>query len=137
MPEYTIHGGDEGKNRLDILAKTIEPGTARFLEMAGINTGMHYLDLACGGGNVALTLAKYVGEQGHVTGLDMDERKIQLATESAALNEVKNVHFKTLDAYDLKEEATYHLAYSRFLLYHLSKPQMVLQNMWRALKPTG
>jgi len=50
MPEYTIHGGDEGKKHLDILVKTIEPGTARFLEMAGINTGMHCLDLACGGG---------------------------------------------------------------------------------------
>lgn len=137
MPEYTIHGGDEGKKRLDILANTIEPGTARFLEMARIKAGMRCLDLACGGGNVALILAKYVGAQGQVTGLDMDERKIQLATESAAFNGIKNVSFKTLNAYDLMDQGVYDLAYSRFLLCHLSKPQIVLQNLWRALKPDG
>lgn len=137
MPEYTIHGGDEGKRRLDILANTIAPGTKLFLEMAGILPGMRCLDLGCGGGNMAFTLAEYVGTQGHVMGFDMDERKIQLAAESAKLKGVTNVNFKVLNAYDLEEEGVYDLAYSRFLLCHLSNPQTVLQNIWHALKPKG
>ncbi len=135
MREYTIHGGEEGKKRLEILSRTIAPGTGKFLHTAGLQAGMHCLDLGCGGGNVTLAIAERVGEQGQVTGFDMDERKIQLAMESAAAKGIKNVRFKAFDAYHLAEESAYDLVYARFLLSHLHKPEVVLQNIKLALKP--
>lgn len=72
-----------------------------------------------------------------MVGLEIDERKIQLATEAAALQGVKNVHFKTLDAYNLADKSAYDLGYSRFLLSHLRRPKAVQQNIWQALQPNG
>jgi ubiquinone/menaquinone biosynthesis C-methylase UbiE len=137
MNEYTIHGGDEGKKRLEILSRTLASSTERFLQAAGIGPEMHCLDLGCGGGDVALVIARLTGPQGQVIGLDMDERKIQLASAAAQREGVKNVRFKTFNAYDLQEEAAYDLVYSRFLLSHLSDPEAILRNIQRALKPQG
>ena len=137
MQEYTIHGGDEGKNRLSILSRTLREDTARFLQMANLHAGMNCLDLGCGGGDVTLDIANHVGAEGKVLGLDIDERKIQLAAESAVLNGIKNARFKAMSAYDLKDESAYDLVYSRFLLSHLNKPQEVLQHIWTALKKGG
>jgi ubiquinone/menaquinone biosynthesis C-methylase UbiE len=137
MNEYAIHGGDEGKKRLEILSTTLAPSTESFLQTAGLGPGMHCLDLGCGGGHVALAMARMVGSHGHVTGLDKDERKIQSAGEEAERTGIKNIRFDTFNAYDLKEEAAYDLVYSRFLLSHLSDPEAVLRSIERALKPRG
>ncbi len=137
MSEYAIHGGDEGKKRLALLSRTVGPGTETFLEAAKLQAGMNCLDLGCGGGEVTLTIAERVGVHGHVTGVDMDERKIQLAAKDAERKGVKNVRFKVLNAYELADESTYELVYCRFLLSHLSKPKTVLQNIWVALQPKG
>jgi 2-polyprenyl-3-methyl-5-hydroxy-6-metoxy-1,4-benzoquinol methylase len=40
---------------------------------------MSCLDLGCGGGEVASELARLVGANGEVTGIDMDEIKVELA----------------------------------------------------------
>ncbi|MBC7777540.1 MAG: class I SAM-dependent methyltransferase [Phycisphaerae bacterium] len=137
MQEYTIHGGIAGKRRLEILSRTIRPGTERFLKTAKLHAGMRCLDLGCGGGDVTLAIAKRIGFDGIIVGLDLDEHKIQLATESASIKGIKNVQFKAFNAYDLTDESAYDLVYSRFLLSHLRKPKIVLQNMWTALRTDG
>ncbi len=137
MAEYTIHGGDEGKRRLDILARTVAPGTEQLLKTVGMQPGMDCLDLGCGGGNVTFFIAGLVGPHGQVTGMDMDARKIELATAAAALNGVKNIRFEVQNAYALPATATYDCVYTRFLLSHLSDPETILQNIRRILRPNG
>lgn len=137
MPEYTIHGSDEGAKRLSILSRTLATSTERFLHWAGLSTGLTVLDLGCGAGDVTLVMSERVGPQGQLTGLDLDERKIQLATAAAAQREIQNVQFKAFNAYDLVDESSYDLVYSRFLLSHLNKPETVLQNIRHALKAGG
>lgn len=137
MPEYTIHGGAEGKRRLEILSRTIGPGTDRFLKKAGISPGMNCLDLGCGSGDVTMAMAALVGVYGHVLGVDLDEHKIQSANASVQQRDIKNAGFKTFNAYDLKDESAYEVVYSRFLLSHLGKPEDVLQKIALALKTNG
>ena len=57
------------------------------------------LDLGCGYGPIALTMAKRAPEA-HVWGVDVNERALGLATENAAANDIENVSFGTADAID-------------------------------------
>ena len=135
MIEYTLQGGDEGANRLDILSNTLQSSTENFLKTLGIHEGANCLDLGCGTGNVTCIIAKIIGNRGNVLGLDINEKNIQLAVESAKTEAIKNVNFKYFDAYLLREKFVYDVIYSRFLLSHLTNPKTVLQNTLDALKP--
>lgn len=137
MSEYSIYGGDEGKRRLEILHRTIAPSTTLFLEKAALSEGMNCLDLGCGGGQVAIEIGRKIGESGLVTGLDFDERKIELAIAEAKSRQIKNVLFACSDAYRLTASESFDLVYSRFLLSHLSNPAEVVKLMYDALKPGG
>ncbi|MEO1032134.1 MAG: class I SAM-dependent methyltransferase [Bacteroidota bacterium] len=137
MREYSIQGGDEGSIRLDILSRTLEKSTVDFLKSVEFTDTMKALDLGCGTGKVTALLAEVIGDQGHVLGLDIDELNTQRATSAAKLKHIKNVTYKTLDAYKLKSKSKYDLIYSRFLLSHLANPKIVLENALNALKSGG
>ena len=137
MGKYSIYGGKKGNKRLEILSGTIRSGTTCFLEKAGLKAGMNCLDLGCGMGDVTLAIAKRIGDNGHILGVDIDRQSIQLALGSAELSKLKQADFKVYDAYELDDKGTYDMVYSRFLLSHLSNPKAVLQKIWLALKPKG
>ena len=44
---------------------------------------MRCIDLGCGSGDVTFAIAALIADGGHATGLDMDEVKISLASETA------------------------------------------------------
>jgi len=52
--EYVLRGGDQGAERLRLLASVKWPTTKTFLHMAGLCPGMRCLDVGCGAGAVAL-----------------------------------------------------------------------------------
>ena len=54
--------------RLNKQAALVEPFTRRFLEGAGISSGMRVLDVGCGGGDVSLLARELVGADGEVVG---------------------------------------------------------------------
>ena len=137
MKEYTIYGGDLGKSRLDILSSTLHDQTTKFLEWGAVRAGLKCLDLGCGGGHVSLEIANMVGPSGTVKSIDADERKIDLASRLCRSKGLMNVDFQVMDAYQLIGFHEYDLIYSRFLLSHLSSPELVLQNAFSALKKGG
>src|SRR5207244_6989 len=116
---YVIRGGVEGKKRLELLARVLWPGTSRLLEQAGLRAGMTCLDLGCGGGDVTLELARWVGPGGRVVGIDLDQTKLDLARASAAGLGLANVELRRGDVAEWREAPRYDLAYCRFLLTHL------------------
>ncbi len=94
-------------------------------------------DLGCGGGQVTLQIARLVAPGGSVTGIDMDEVKLDLARRAAAERGLGNVEFRRLDVQDWDEPGGYDAVYSRFLLQHLSQPVGLLRRMWAAVRPGG
>jgi 2-polyprenyl-3-methyl-5-hydroxy-6-metoxy-1,4-benzoquinol methylase len=98
---------------------------------------MRCLDLGCGGGEVTFELARLVGAQGHVTGVDMDEVKLSLARATAAERGLTNVEFRAGNVNDWDEPAGFDLVYCRFLLQHLSRPVDLLRRMWAAVTSGG
>lgn len=60
------------------------------------------LDIGTGSGNIAISLAKFLGDKITVIGIDISKEAIELAKENAQLNGVKNVEFIQLDLFDQK-----------------------------------
>jgi ubiquinone/menaquinone biosynthesis C-methylase UbiE len=90
---YTIASGDEGKRRLNLLAEIMLPTTRRVLDDAGLRRGDQCLDLGCGGGHVTLHIARIVGPQGRVTGVDFDPQILELARRDATDAGLANVEY--------------------------------------------
>lgn len=137
MEQYVIRGGKWGYDRLQVLARSLLPTTSALLDRAGLGPGMSCLDLGCGGGDVTLELARRVGPAGPVTGVDMDEVKLDLARQAAAAAGLANVGFRALDIYAWSEPGSYDLVYCRNVLQHLSRPVDVLRAMWETVRDGG
>ena len=82
-------------------------------------------------------LAELVGPTGEVVGVDFSGAQIEQA-RAAFPSEVTNVSFVEASATDTDlQEESFDLVYSRFLLIHLTEPELALREMYRILRPTG
>lgn len=133
---YTITGGEQGKRRLNLLAEIMQPTTLRLLADAGLRRGDRCLDLGCGGGNVVLDIARLVGPDGSVTGVDFDPQILELARQDAKDAGAGNVEYHVADA-RIFDGGPFDLIYARFLLSHLSEPGNVLARMRQLARPGG
>ena len=136
MSGYAIDGGWAGKRRLDVLAAVMEPHTAWLLDTVGVATGSRCLDVGCGGGHLSRELARRVGPDGRVIGIDLDPDVISLARADAQREGLTNVFFEVQDAAALGA-GDFDLAYSRFLLSHVQRPASVLASITAAVRPGG
>jgi SAM-dependent methyltransferase len=130
---YVIRGGVAGRERLRLLARVVQPTTRALLERAGVRAGMACLDVGCGGGDSSLELARLVGPQGRVVGIDLDATKIELARREA----MAPCEFHVAAADSGGPEAAFDVVYARFLLTHLRDPASVLRAMLARLRPGG
>jgi ubiquinone/menaquinone biosynthesis C-methylase UbiE len=137
VERYVIRGGREGYDRLLLLARASWPDTAALFARAGLRPGMRCIDLGCGGGEVTFEMARLVQPGGSVTGVDMDEVKLDLARGAAVERGVTNVEFPARNVNDWDEPDTYDVVYSRFLLQHLNEPVRLLRRMWAAVRTGG
>ncbi len=137
MSDYVIRGGEAGKRRLALLARTLWPTTSRLLHSAGLAAGMRCLDLGCGGGDVALEMAVLAAPGGSVLGLDLDAAKLELARAEARQRGLANVELRQADVTEWRESEAYDFAYCRFLLTHLRDPGEILRRLWLAVRPGG
>ncbi len=135
--DYIIRGGIEGRERLRILSRVMQPTSLALLRRAGIRPGMTCLDLGCGSGDLTLDLARMVGDTGRVVGTDIDEAKLAAAREQAAEHGLAKVEFRAADITATDLEPEFDLVHARFLLSHLSNPSAALTRIRQALRPGG
>jgi len=122
LSHYVIRGGVEGRERLRVMGRVLQPTTSVLFDRLGIEAGWSCLDVGCGGGDVTLELARRVGPRGRVLGVDIDRTKVELARAEAAQQSVGNVTFEELDIRASPSSQAFDLVYARFLLTHLSDP---------------
>jgi ubiquinone/menaquinone biosynthesis C-methylase UbiE len=133
---YVLLGGEQAAKRLKLLARVKWPTTKTLLRRVGVRNGMRCLDAGCGNGAVTLKLALRVGPTGQAVGIDRDERCLEFARRKAAQHKLPAA-FRIESITDLREVDAYDLVYARFVLTHLSKPDIALQRMVRAARPGG
>jgi SAM-dependent methyltransferase len=135
--DYVLATGEAAANRLRILHSVYGPGARRVLLQAGIRPGMRVADLGSGTGMVTQLLAELVGPTGEVVGVDYNGDQVEQARALLPAG-LSNVSFVKASATDtgLPRES-FDLVYSRFLLIHLTDPELALREMYGLLKPSG
>jgi SAM-dependent methyltransferase len=110
--------------------------TDALVEYAQPTPGMKVLDLASGTGEPAISLAARVGEQGHVTALDLSAELLEIASERAHARGLKNFTALVSDAHSLSFPDNYFdLTTSRFGVMFFSNVVAALQGVRRVLRP--
>jgi len=137
LDHYIIRGGVEGRERLRVLSRVLQPTTLSLFDRVNVKRVMVCLDVGCGGGDVTFDLARMAGSEGRVVGTDIDETKLQLARQEAEAQKLSNVEFQLTDIRETRGEPEFDLVYARFLLTHLSNPRDALIKMKQLLKVGG
>jgi SAM-dependent methyltransferase len=136
---YVLGTGAAAAARLRLLDDVYGAATRQLLLDAGLKSGMRVLDLACGVGTVSCWMAGIVGPTGSVVGIDVNPDQLIVAQDTwLKCKGIPPVEFLEASAYDTGlPAASFDLIHTRFLLCHLTDPDMVLSEMYRLLKPSG
>jgi ubiquinone/menaquinone biosynthesis C-methylase UbiE len=111
----------------------------RMLDLAGLQRGMHLLDLATGRGEPALRAASRVGSQGSVLGVDLSGAMLRMARETADRDGLTNLDLREGDAESLDNlpRNHFHAATVRWGLMYMKAPIAALSTARRALVSEG
>ena len=77
------------------------PLTNLIVDEAHIEPGLHVLDIACGAGEPAISLATKLNGTGEVIGTDISAEPLKVAEGRAEQRALKNVAFRLADAHQL------------------------------------
>lgn len=135
-PAFEDWSGEMGERWLKYLDRfegMIAPAGEAALMKAGARPGERVLDVGCGGGATTLSLAKSVGPDGHVTGLDISPQLIDHARMRAGEAGLDNVSWMVADAEteDL-EIGAYDLVFSRFGIMFFRDSDVAFANLRKA-----
>lgn len=106
----------------------------RALALADARSGEKAIDVGCGPGGTTAALAKSVGPDGHVLGVDISRPLIEAAKAQALANATFLVADATTHPF---EAASFDLVFSRFGVMFFADPVAAFANLCRALKPSG
>ncbi|MEX5719009.1 class I SAM-dependent methyltransferase [Geodermatophilus maliterrae] len=137
--DYALQRTPLEYERLRAQALVWEPATVRVLDRIDLAPGATCLDAGCGPGETMRLLARRVGPDGAVTGIDVDAALGTLA--ETALHESGHRQCR-VRAVELTGDAPvpgapYDLVFARLLLFHLPQRVPVLSRLWDAVAPGG
>jgi ubiquinone/menaquinone biosynthesis C-methylase UbiE len=127
------------KYKKDIL-RGLAPVTEQLIRSTGITSGQTVLDVATGTGQPALTIAKVVGPDGRVVGVDLSPEMLEVAKEEAANQGLTNiVNFQVVNDESLSmfDDNTFDSVVCRNGLMLMPDPVMALKAFLRVLKQGG
>ena len=144
--------GDPGNELVDFWNDVLAPKFIRFKHILvdgltrhseavfpslPVKPGERVLDVGCGFGDTAIQLARRVGPQGSVTGIDCCDAFLAFGRRDAAAAGLSNVTFIEGDVQSHAFEPVHDFVFSRFGTMFFENPVAGLRNMRKALKPGG
>jgi ubiquinone/menaquinone biosynthesis C-methylase UbiE len=132
--------GEQGRRWVEFqrqLDRMIEPFGHAALQAAAPRPGERVLDIGCGCGSTTLALARAVGPQGRVLGVDISQTMLDAARRLAASHADLPLQFVQADASDAARPGAHDLLYSRFGLMFFDQPAAALRHLRGALRPGG
>ena len=112
----------------------------RGLEMLRLKKGEKVLEIGFGTGTTLVKIAKYVGFEGEIHGIDLTPEMVAIAKELFSKNKVRNARIIEGDARDLPYEKRYFDAVyiaSTLELFDTPDIPLVLKEIRRVLKSRG
>ena len=128
-----------GWGKHDALMRTwSQPVTDRMMALAGIREGLSVLDIACGAGEPALSVAEKVGPTGSVLATDFVEEMIGFARSKAQARALTNIEFRCVDGEVVDALAGgFDAVTMRWGLMFMPDPVKCMHCAGTALKPGG
>ena len=102
-----------------------------------ISEGDKAVDVGCGFGDTAIQIAKRVGPEGSVLGMDCCEAFLEFARADAKAAGISNVTFVEGDVQGYPFEPVHDFCFSRFGTQFFENPVAGLRSMRTSLKPGG
>ena len=120
-----------------ILVGGLTHHSAKIAPSLEVRAGDRVVDVGCGFGDTAIALAKRVGPNGSVLGIDCCAAFLEIARGDAAAAGVDNVEFVEADVQLYPFEGDFDFCFSRFGTQFFENPVAGFKSMRRALKPGG
>lgn len=100
-----------------------------------LRPGLAVLDVGCGTGAITSGIAKAVGPDGHVIGIDRDAALLELARQEHS--RLSNCAFAHRDATSLDFHSQFDIVTAARTLQWIAQPGLAVSNMRKATKPSG
>lgn len=100
-----------------------------------LKRGMKVLDIGCGTGAISKDIARIVGKEGKVIGIDNTEKFIKSGKQT--YSEIKNLQLIHVDLFEFEPKEKFDLIISARVLQWLTNPKDALQKMKSMLKESG
>ena len=107
------------------------------LEQYPPQPGERALDIGCGFGDTSQAIARLVGPEGSVLGVDISDRFVDLAREEAAAAGLENLAYEMGDLQVAELEGGFDYAFSRMGTMFFANPVPAMRNVRGALVPGG
>ena len=107
------------------------------LKIAAPHPGERVIDIGCGCGDTSLDIARIVGKDGAVLGIDVSTPMLEVARSRAALADCANLSFREGDASEAGLPANTDLLFSRFGVMFFSRPTQALSHLRGSLRAGG
>ena len=118
--------------------RQLQPAHEKLLQFADIRSGEKIIDIACGTGLITFAAAQQTGSEGLVTGTDISDKMVEIASGIAKEKNFLQVQFTRCDAEELAaEDNMYDVALCALGLMYVVNPLQALKEMHRVLKPGG
>lgn len=103
-----------------------------------LKPGNLVLDVCCGSGASALPAAEQVGDTGHVIGIDLAEKLLNLASAKAKIKSLNNVEFRQGDMLNTGfDDASFDVVVCVFGIFFVPDISAAIRELWRVLRPGG
>ena len=136
--EYTRTTWNESAEAYLDFMRNLEPFRAARIARLGPAIGENILDMGTGPGEPALTVATLVGPTGHVTGIDLSEKMIEIAKRIGASQSSGNTDFRVMDCSTLQfPDEAFDAIISSFGFQIFTNPEKAAQEARRVLTPSG
>ncbi len=115
-----------------------QAATDLLLKYALPEAGMQVLDVAGGPGQPAVSLARVIGPNGHVTVSDLNPKMLAANEKNARAAGLSNLSYQPADAHDLPfPDQLFDLVTSRWGVMYFADGIQALKEIYRVLKPRG
>jgi 2-polyprenyl-3-methyl-5-hydroxy-6-metoxy-1,4-benzoquinol methylase len=131
---HAVMAEDSGQSTVSALFDHVLPLIPGLSE--ALHQGIEVLDLGCGSGR-ALNKMAAAFPNSRFTGYDFSGEAIANANAEVQMRQLDNIQFQVKDAASLDESDRYHLITTFDAIHDQARPDIVLKNIHRALRPEG